>query len=149
LKSALQRMVEITIYLSMFYFSLKYFLLTLLLLIIEICIAVFLHDPFIRPYFGDFLVVILIYCFVRSFLNVSVWKTAIVVLLFAWFIEMMQYFQLVQKLGLENNKWARTIIGNSFGWEDMAAYTFGIMAILLLERKKILTRSPLQEAPGK
>jgi len=149
LKSALQPMAEITIYLGMFYFSLKYFLLTCILMIIEICIALFLHDSFIRPYFGDFLVVILIYCFVRSFLNVSVWKTAITVLLFAWFVEVMQYFQLVQKLGLENNQLARTIIGSSFGWEDMAAYTFGIIAILLLERKKILTRSPLQEAPGK
>ncbi|MCP9750344.1 DUF2809 domain-containing protein [Ferruginibacter sp. HRS2-29] len=129
----------------MFYFSPKYLLLTFVLLITEICIALFLHDRFIRPYFGDFLVVMLIYCFVRSFLNASVWRTAIAVLLFAWFIEMMQYFQLVQRLGLENNKFARTIIGSSFGWEDMAAYTFGIITVLLLERKK----NTCQAFPGR
>jgi hypothetical protein len=142
--------IEITIYLVMFSFSKKYFLLTSLLLAIEIFIAAYMHDPFIRPYFGDFLVVILLYCFAKSFINISVWKAAIGVLLFAYLIEMMQYFQLAKLLGLQNSKLARIIIGSSFGWEDILAYTLGIIAVLLLERKKITYRGdPARSQPGK
>ncbi len=46
-----------------------YFTLTVILLVVEILIAVYVHDRFIRPYFGDVLVVILVYCFLKTFLN--------------------------------------------------------------------------------
>ena len=82
----------------MFSFNPKYFLLTILLFVTEVLIAVYLHDGFIRPYFGDFLVVILIYCFVKSFANIPVIKTAVGVLLFSYFVEMTQYFKLVKWL---------------------------------------------------
>ena len=48
-------------------FNKTYFLLALLLLLAEVLIALYLHDALIRPYGGDFLVVILLYCFVKSF----------------------------------------------------------------------------------
>ena len=37
----------------------------IIVFIIEAIIAVFIHDNFIRPYFGDVLVVVLIYCFIK------------------------------------------------------------------------------------
>lgn len=37
----------------------------LILLTIEVLIALFVHDVFIRPYFGDVLVVIVLYMAVR------------------------------------------------------------------------------------
>ena len=37
----------------------------LALLCIEILIGAFVHDAFVRPYVGDVLVVILIYCLIR------------------------------------------------------------------------------------
>jgi hypothetical protein len=46
----------------MFRFNLRYALLSVLLLGIEIFIGACLHDSIIRPYGGDFLVVILLYC---------------------------------------------------------------------------------------
>lgn len=119
----------------------QYFLLTILLFVTEVLIAIYLHDGFVRPYFGDFLVVILIYCFVKSFINSSVIKTAFWVLLFSYFIEMTQYFKLVKWLGLQHSKWAVIILGNAFAWTDMAAYTFGIAAVMfvewLIQRKKL------------
>ena len=39
------------------------------LFIVETLIALFVRDAFIRPYMGDVLVVILIYCFVRIFIT--------------------------------------------------------------------------------
>jgi hypothetical protein len=38
-----------------FRFSWKYLLLTLALLITEVLIALYMHDRFVRPYVGDFL----------------------------------------------------------------------------------------------
>ncbi|CAN5148937.1 hypothetical protein BH20BAC1_BH20BAC1_28470 [soil metagenome] len=46
-----------------------YFLSAIVLLITEVLIATFLNDRIIRPFIGDFLVVILLYTFVRSFFN--------------------------------------------------------------------------------
>jgi hypothetical protein len=115
-------------------FHKNYFLLTLLLFAVEVGIALFVHDNFVRPYLGDVLVVILIYCFVKSFLNISVTKAAIAVLLFAFCIETLQYVTIVEKLGLENNKIAKTVIGTSFALEDILAYIAGIVIVIVFER---------------
>lgn len=117
-------------------FNKKFFLLTLLLFITEVLIALFVKDRFVRPYVGDYLVVMLIYCFVRTFLNSPVLPTAIAVLLFAYLIETLQYFRLVDRLGLEHNIIAKTVIGYGFSWIDMLAYTLGIITILLLAALK-------------
>ena len=116
-------------------FHKTYFLLSVLLFVIEVLIALYVRDSFIRPYFGDFLVVILLYCGIRSFLNIPVKTAAIAVLLFAYAIETAQYFQLVRYLGLEQNAVAKTVIGSSFEWGDMLAYTLGILVILWIEQR--------------
>ena len=117
----------------MFVFRKNYFLLTIILLFVEICIAVFINDRFIRPYLGDFLVVILLYCFVRSFFNVPVNQTAIGVLIFAFVIEGLQYIQLVNILGLQDSKLASVVLGNSFSWMDMLTYVLGIALVMAYE----------------
>jgi hypothetical protein len=118
----------------MFKFNGNYFLLAVLLFITEVCIALFVHDQFVRPYFGDVLVVILIYCFVKSFLNTPVIKTSIVVLLFAFVVEILQYCTLVEKLNLQDNELARTVMGTSFAWEDILSYTVGIVIVIGCEK---------------
>ncbi len=117
----------------MFRFNSRFFLLTLFLFVIEVLIALYVHDNFVRPYFGDYLVVMLIYCAVRTFINASPLKIAIAVLLFAYLIELLQYFHLVDRLGLADNLLARTVIGYGFEWLDLLAYTLGVITILLLE----------------
>ncbi len=117
-------------------FSPRYFRVTLFLFLIEVLIALYAHDRIIRPYIGDLIVVILIYCFVKSFLNTPVWPTAIGVLIFSYTIEVLQYFDLVALLGLQDSKIARIVIGTSFAWADLLAYTVGIVILLFFERKK-------------
>ncbi|WP_160166673.1 ribosomal maturation YjgA family protein [Arcticibacter svalbardensis] len=85
-------------------FNKYYFIASVFLLIIEILIAIFAHDQIIRPYVGDLLVVILLYCFIKSFLNLPVTGTLIFVLLFSYLLETLQYFNLVQHLGLGNSR---------------------------------------------
>ena len=110
-----------------------YLVFTIVLFVIEILIAKFAHDQIIRPYIGDLLVVILIYCFVKSLLNTPYLYTAIAVLLFSYLVETLQYFDIVTELGLAHSKFARLIIGTSFAWMDMVAYTVGIAIVIYSE----------------
>jgi len=109
-----------------------YLLLSILLLIIEILIAVYLNDSLIRPYGGDFLVVILLYCLMRSFLNISVLRTALVVLLISYVVEITQYFKLADLLGVRSRV-LRILMGSYFTWNDILSYTLGIIFVILLE----------------
>ena len=118
----------------MFQFNRTYFAFTVFLFLLETAIALFVHDNFIRPYFGDFLVVMLLYCFLKSFLNVSAWVAASFVLLFSFAIETAQYFNMVEKLGLEHYKIAKVVLGNSFAWMDLLAYVLGILAVISIEK---------------
>lgn len=115
-------------------FNLKFFFFTLLLFTVEVLIALFVHDRFVRPYLGDYIVVFLIYCAVRTFLKASPLKIAIGVLLFAYTIEVLQYFRIVDRLGLADNRLAKTVIGYGFEWLDLLAYTLGVITILILEK---------------
>lgn len=116
-----------------FIFSLKYFLLTVFLFLVELVIALFVKDTVIRPFVGDVLVVVLIYCFLRIFLQVSYWKIALGVLLFACVIEILQYFDYVKVLGLEHNRILSVAMGRTFEWTDFLAYSTGFLLIILLE----------------
>jgi hypothetical protein len=118
-------------------FEKKYISLAIILFVIEVLIALFVRDSFVRPYVGDYLVVILIYCAVRTVLNAPVWKVAVGVLLFSFLIETLQFFHIVNRLGLEHNIIARTVIGYGFEWADMLAYTLGIVTVLAFENKNL------------
>lgn len=116
-----------------FYFSKKYLFLTLILFAVEVCIALFVKDTIVRPFVGDVLVVALIYCFFRIFLNISYWKIALGVFLFACLIEVLQYFDYVALMHLENNRVISVILGRTFEWIDFAAYFTGFLFIILIE----------------
>ncbi|NCD71147.1 DUF2809 domain-containing protein [Mucilaginibacter sp. R11] len=119
----------------MFKFSWGYFVWVLLLLAAEAGIAVYIHDNIIRPYFGDFLVVILIYCFVKGLFKTPVTATVIGVLLFAYLVETLQYFHILNVLGLQNYKIACIIMGTNFSWNDIIMYTMGMLLVWLVEVK--------------
>jgi Protein of unknown function (DUF2809) len=125
-------------------FNSRYFILTILIFVTEILIALFAHDRIVRPYVGDFLVVILVYCFLKSFLNTPVLTTAISVLIFSYIVEILQYFHIADRIGLQNSRLAKIIIGSSFEWIDLMAYTAGITLVLCIE--KIIARRTLIKA---
>ncbi len=118
----------------MFTFRKNYFFFFILLFVVEVLIAVYVHDNFVRPYIGDVLVVVLLYCFLKAFVKVPVIPAAIIVLIFSFVIETLQYFNIVDRIGLGHSKLARTVIGTSFAWEDIWAYIAGFILILIAER---------------
>lgn len=115
-------------------FNKTYFLLAVLIFFIEVCIALYVHDDFVRPYIGDVLVVILIYCAVKSFFNWPVLPVALSVLAFSFGVETLQYFNFVEIIGLEKSNLARIIIGTSFAWLDLLTYIIGIGIVLFVEK---------------
>ena len=124
-----------------FRFDKKSFLIAVVIFIIEVLIALYITDNFIRPYVGDVLVVILIYYFVKAFVNIGIWPLAVATLLFSYLIETLQYFQFVKVIGLGDNKLANIVIGNYFAWEDMIAYTIGITIVVFIETYFIKTQN--------
>lgn len=119
----------------MFIFNKKYFYLTLLLFLIEVFIAIFSNDNLIRPLLGDVLVVILIYCFLRAFLNINSSIVALSVFAFSCTIEILQYFNFVKNLGLQKYKILAVALGSTFDWKDIIAYAIGTVIVLSLENK--------------
>ena len=92
-----------------------YIISFLLIFCIEVLIALYVRDNFIRPYVGDMLVVVLVYSFVRIFLPTGIPRMSFYVFLFACFVEVLQYFRLVETLGITNRA-ARIILGSTFDW---------------------------------
>jgi len=123
----------------MFNLKKNYLLLALLLFITEVLIALFAHDKIIRPYIGDFLAAILVYCSLRAVLNISLFTASVSTLLFCCGVETLQYFHIVEKLGLAGSSLARTAIGSSFEWKDLFLYTAGMFAVVIVELYKKYT----------
>lgn len=115
-------------------FNKNYFGFAVLIFCIEVLIALFVKDHFIRPYLGDVLVVMLMYCFFKSFIKLPVLTIAILVLIIAFAIEFLQFLNVVQLLHLEQSKVARTVLGTSFSWIDLGTYCIGIAIVLLIEK---------------
>lgn len=118
-----------------------YFLLFLLLIIIEVLIACFINDSFIRPYLGDVIVVWAVYSFVQIFLanRCSPYIVCIGVFLFAILVEVMQEIHIVELLRLENNPFFRTLIGTQFDRNDIVCYTVGsllLVGFIFIRKKK-------------
>lgn len=122
-----------------FRFNKYYFLLAIATLIIEILIGLYVRDAIIRPFGGDVLVVVLIYCFVSAFIDTDKYLLATLVLVFSFSIEVLQYYRFVKTLGLQNNKLISIILGTSFSWYDMLSYFIGYVIILIGE--KITTKN--------
>ncbi len=116
------------------YVRLRYFIAAIVLFIIEVLIAVYVHDSIVRPYIGDYMVTILLYCGLQSFFKVPVLPAAVFVLLFSYLVEISQYFHFVRILGLERSMLARVIFGSTFQWIDLVAYTAGIVTVIAVER---------------
>lgn len=119
----------------------NYFLGFLGLLVLEIAIARFVNDNFIRPYLGDFLVVILLYCFLMAISRISVFKGLLVVLLFSFAVELFQLINIVKVMQYQPPEVVMIVLGSSFSILDLLAYSLGILTCFLLEFYRTLYRT--------
>ena len=113
-----------------------YAFITLLLLVIEVLIALFVHDDFIRPYIGDVLVTVLICAFLRILIPEGVKLLPLYVFIFAAGVEVMQYFRVVVVLGLSDNRFFSVLIGSVFDVKDIVCYGVGCVIAFVGEKFK-------------
>ena len=101
---------------------------------VETLIALYVHDRVVRPYVGDMLVVLVVYCFGRIFVPVKVRRMPLYVFLFAACVEVLQYFDLVTLLGLSGSRFARIVLGSVCDGKDLACYAAGCLLLCVWER---------------
>jgi hypothetical protein len=113
-----------------------YAIAALAIFAIEVLIALFVRDAFVRPYLGDVLAVALVYCGLRAGLPLGVRGAILIALEIAVVVELMQLIGLLRLLGLEDNRIARILLGGSFDPLDLLAYGAGAAAIALIEWRR-------------
>jgi len=114
----------------------KYLLITIGVFIAEILVATtFSGVVVIRSYLSDYLVVILLFCLVKSFWNVSPLVLSLSIFVFACAIELSQYFHLADALGLPRGSLLSILLGTSFSWIDILMYFLGCLTCYLFSKR--------------
>ena len=109
------------------------------LLAVEVCIALFVHDAFVRPYVGDMLVTLLLCCMCRVAFPDEIRLLPVFVFLFAACVEIGQYFDVVALMGLTDNRLLSIALGRTFSWMDLVCYAIGCVAAFGLD--EVIRRS--------
>ena len=85
---------------------------------------------FIRFTFGDVLVVVLVYALLMATGCITPVVAAALSLALAYAVEIGQAIDIVDRLGIEPNRLTDIVLGNTFTWSDIIAYTVGAAAAL-------------------
>ncbi len=112
----------------------------LVLLAAEVCIALFVHDDFVRPYLGDVLAVVTVYCGARIvFPQRFAWLSGAVLVLAAG-VELLQLTELSSLFG--EGSFMSILLGSVFDPKDLLCYfigglfCFAIDLLMFLRRRK-------------
>ena len=128
-----------------FKFSLKNFLIAIAIFLVEVLIATKLEDWFfVRAYLGDVFVVMLMYYFIKAFLEINSTKLIVGIFIFSCLIEFAQYFHFAELLGFKDNRLMMIVLGNSFSWLDILCYFAGCAILFLIDKIKSAQKSPPQ-----
>ena len=112
----------------------RYLLAAVALFLVELTIALRVHDNFVRPFLGDTLVVVLLYCASQAIFPQSYKRSALEVLLLAYAVEAGQAADFAAWLGADRIPWLSVLLGRTFSWADLAAYTVGYAIVIFTER---------------
>lgn len=110
-----------------------YGIITVALIAVEVLIALYVHDKFVRPYLGDVIVVVVIYTFVRTIIPDRCRLLPLFVFIFAAVVELLQIINLPKVFGFENNRLLSTLVGSVFDVKDILCYAVGCALLGALE----------------
>ncbi|MBR6627385.1 MAG: DUF2809 domain-containing protein [Lachnospiraceae bacterium] len=122
-----------------------YAVATLFLLLIEVIIALYVHDDFIRSYVGDILVVIVIYTFIRMIVPEKYRLIPLFIFIFAVGVELLQLVNIVGILGVADNIFLKTLMGSVFDIKDIVCYAVGCVILCMYEWIRARTHSAKKE----
>jgi len=101
------------------------------LFIVEVVIALYVHDGLIRPSGGD----VLAAAFRVVIRRASSLRLAIAAFGIGACVEIFQALQLPERLGLTHYAVLRVLVGTTFQWGDLLAYAIGASAGYLIDEK--------------
>ena len=103
------------------------------LLVIEILIALFVHNSFVRPYLGDILAVICVYFAARIIFINKPYFLSIFVTVFAFLVEIIQLTNFSEIFG--KGSVFSIIVGGTFDLKDLLCYFVGGTACFFIDLK--------------
>lgn len=113
--------------------KLLYLLITVITLLTEVLIGKFAHG-FIRGGIGDVLVIVLIYCGVRTLFPDKIKYLAAYVFIIGLAAEIAQYFHILSILGLASSRLLTIILGGTFSFGDILCYAAGAVICVLIKK---------------
>jgi hypothetical protein len=106
----------------------------IVLFAVEVYIALYVRDAWLRPYGGDLLAVVLVYACARLWLVAEAWRLALGSFAVGALVELVQYLELLGRLGLSHHPVLSVVVGTTFQWGDLLAYALGALAAWALDR---------------
>ena len=113
-----KRLIFLVVFISLFF--------------VEVLIALYVHDDFVRPYVGDMIVTVVVWSFVRIIFPDKFRLMSLYVMIFAILVEVGQYFNYTDLLGITNPILV-TMMGTSFSWADIACYAVGCIVAAIAD----------------
>lgn len=109
-----------------------FLVVAVVILAIEIYIAVFVKGGFVRHYLGDVLVTVMLYAFGRAVFKTAPKILAFKIFIFSLFIEILQYFKVLEILDI-HNLIIRIVFGGTFDVSDIVCYALGCLLACLAD----------------
>ena len=107
-------------------------------------VAFFSQARFIRGFIGDVVIISLMYFLIKVFIDVKPLMLALFTLTAAFVVEFLQYFRIIDFLGLKHSRVARIVIGSVFDPMDLLAYFIGAILVYAIDtgliKKYVLNR---------
>ena len=111
---------------------LSFLLVAVVILAIEIYIATFVKGGFVRHYLCDVLVTVMLYAFGRAVFKTAPKILAFEIFAFSLFIEILQYFKVLEILDI-HNLIIRIVFGGTFDVSDIVCYALGCLLAYLAD----------------
>ena len=103
----------------------------IIFLAVEVCIALFVHDGFVRPYIGDVLAVVTVYCGARIVFPDKIRLMSLLVFTLAAAVELLQLSDLAEMFG--EGSFMAILLGSTFDPVDLLCYAVGAGLTLIWE----------------
>jgi hypothetical protein len=105
-----------------------------LIFLMEIAIALFVRDRWVRPHGGDVLAVMLVYAVLRVTGRLGMIGAAATALAIGVALEIGQALDIIDRIGLGGSAIARIVLGTQFEWWDILAYLAGAVLGALIDQ---------------
>lgn len=109
-----------------------YFFVFVGLFCIELYIALFVHDNFVRPYLGDVIFIPLVYCLLRTFVPKRFRFLLLGVLILAIGVEFAQLLGITKWIS-GGNPFLLALLGTSYSFVDIICYVAGTAITFCVE----------------